>query len=110
MAHYDGGGCFFCHVAVGLRHGLGLHLYNDILSLDVNHPLLRVTGSAQHDVIRWLGEDPVQIDNPAVMALRTPSHLAVSRDEPNRRECSDPAPLSAPVLPTRARHLRGGWL
>ena len=58
--------------AVGLRHGLGLHVYNDILSLEVNHQPLWVAGDAQHDVILWLGFNPVQIYNLAVMAWSTP--------------------------------------
>ena len=47
------------HLAVGVRNSLGLHVFNDIYSLEVGHQLLAVGGSLEHDVRVFLGLNPL---------------------------------------------------
>ncbi|MFS8066118.1 MAG: hypothetical protein ACMG6S_07080, partial [Byssovorax sp.] len=47
------------HAVVGMRNSLGLHLFNDIYSLEVGHQLLASGGSFQHDVRILLGLNPL---------------------------------------------------
>lgn len=49
--------------ALGLRHGMGLHALHDLLTLEVSHQPLWVGGAVQHDVIVWLGLNPLQFFN-----------------------------------------------
>ncbi len=44
---------------VGMRNSLGLHVFNDIYSLEVGHQLLAAGGVLQHDVLVFLGLNPL---------------------------------------------------
>lgn len=49
--------------AIGLRHGLGLHLFVDVLSLELQHQVLWLGGQSRHDLVVWLGVNLVEIAN-----------------------------------------------
>jgi hypothetical protein len=44
---------------VGIRNSLGIHIFNDIYSLEAGHQLLASGGSLQHDVRILLGLNPL---------------------------------------------------
>lgn len=49
--------------ALGVRHGLGLHLLLDMLSLEVAHQPLWIGGQVQHDLLVFVGLNPLQLVN-----------------------------------------------
>lgn len=57
--------------AFGVRNGLGLHVFNDIYSLEVSHQLIAAGGSFQQDVRVLLGLNPLGLlrFDPASKAL-----------------------------------------
>jgi len=60
------------HTVVGVRNSLGLHVFNDIYSLEVGHQLLVAGGSFQHDVRILLGLNPLGLlrFDPAYKAIK----------------------------------------
>ena len=49
--------------AVGFRYGAGLHMLFDTVSIELQHQVLWAQSLAQHDLILWLGINPLQLAN-----------------------------------------------
>lgn len=49
--------------SLGFRYGAGLHMLFDTVSIELQHQVLWVQSVTQHDLILWLGINPLQLAN-----------------------------------------------